>query len=56
MVNALTKLSRDNLEYEKYRFVIAEQKRKMEAALVKAQSGGLTPEIIHTMEEVLDLF
>jgi hypothetical protein len=56
VVNALTKLSRDNLEYEKYRFLVAEQKRKMEAALVKAQSGGLTPETIHAMEEVLDLF
>jgi hypothetical protein len=53
VVNALTKLSRDNLEYEKYRFLVAQQKRKIEAQLTKAQTGGLSPQLV---EEALNLF
>jgi len=55
VVNALTKLSRDNLEYEHYRFRVAQQKARIEAELNRASGGGLTQETIRQIEAALHL-
>lgn len=56
VVNALTKLSSDNLEYEKYRFLVAGQKRKIQKELNQArQDGGLSPQVMDALEQALGL-
>ncbi len=55
VVNALTKLSKSSLEYDKYRDVVAEQKRKIEGEVGKLKASGLTPENIAKIEEALNL-
>jgi hypothetical protein len=56
VVNALTKLSRDNLEYERYRYKVAEEKRKIQAELTKTGDAGLSPETIQKIQQALNSF
>lgn len=52
VVSALARISKEALGFEKYRQVVAEQKRKIEDALNNAKTkGGLTPETLATIEQ-----
>lgn len=52
VVSALARISKEALGFEKYRQIVAEQKRKIEDALNSAKTkGGLTPETLATIEQ-----
>lgn len=52
VVNSLAKLSKGALDMEKYRDLVAAQKRKIEEACAAAKSkGGLTKETLATIEQ-----
>ena len=51
IVSALARISKEALGFEKFKQVVAEQKRKIEAALSSAKKGGLTPETLATIEQ-----
>lgn len=52
VVRALSGITKEAREFEKYREFVAEQKRKIEAALGLAKGkGGLTPETLQQIEE-----
>jgi hypothetical protein len=57
IVNALSKLSESALDVEKFKANIAEQKRKIELELGRANTagGGLTPETLGKIKEALNL-
>ncbi len=55
VVNALSKLSKTGLEFDKYKDLVTESRRKIEAELGKVKNGGLTPEAISKMQEALNL-
>lgn len=51
IVNSLAKLSKGALDQQKYRDLVAEQKRKIEAALSTAKKGGITKETLAEIEQ-----
>jgi hypothetical protein len=52
VVSALARISKEALGFEKYRQLVAEQKRKIEDALNTAKTkGGLTPDTLATIEQ-----
>jgi hypothetical protein len=52
LVSALARISKEALGFEKYRELVAEQKRKINEALNSAKSkGGLTAETLQTIEQ-----
>lgn len=52
IVSALARISKEALGFEKFKQVVAEQKRKIEGALALAKNkGGLTPETLATIEQ-----
>lgn len=52
VVTALARISKEALGFEKFKQVVAEQKKKIEDALNTAKSkGGLTPETLATIEQ-----
>ena len=52
VVSALARISKEALGFEKYRQLVAEQKRKIEDALNTAKAkGGLTPDTLATIEQ-----
>lgn len=52
IVSALARISKEALGFEKFKQVVAEQKRKIEGALAAAKNkGGLTPETLATIEQ-----
>jgi len=55
VVNALTKLSRDNLEYERYRYKVAEQKQKIQTELTNADSAEVSCETMEKIRQALSL-
>lgn len=56
LVTALSKLSKNGLDYAKYRDRVAEQKRKMTAEISRAkQEGGLSAETLARIESALNL-
>jgi len=53
LVTALRRLSRDNLAYEKYRRLVAEQKQRLQNELAQAKTRGFTPEILEKLKTML---
>lgn len=52
IVSALARISKEALGFEKYRELVAEQKRKINEALNTAKSkGGITPDTLATIEQ-----
>ena len=51
IVGALAKISKEALGFEKFKQIVLEQKRKIEAALSTAKRSGLTPETLATIEQ-----
>jgi hypothetical protein len=52
VVSALARISKEALGFEKYRELVAEQKRKINEALSAAKGkGGITPETLQTIEQ-----
>lgn len=52
IVSALARISKEALGFEKYRELVAEQKRKINDALNAAKGkGGITPETLQTIEQ-----
>lgn len=51
IVGALAKISKEALGFEKFKQLVLEQKRKIEAALNTAKKSGLTPETLATIEQ-----
>lgn len=52
VVSALARISKEALGFEKYRELVAEQKRKITEALSAAKGkGGITPETLQTIEQ-----
>ena len=52
IVSALARISKEALGFEKFKQLVAEQKRKIEGALALAKNkGGLTPETLQTIEQ-----
>jgi hypothetical protein len=52
IVSALARISKEALGFEKYRELVAEQKRKINEALSAAKGkGGITPETLQTIEQ-----
>lgn len=52
VVSALARISKEALGFEKYRQIVAEQKRKIEDALNLAKTkGGLTPDTLQQIEQ-----
>lgn len=56
VVSALARISKEALGFEKYRELVADQKRKIEAALTEGKSkGGITPETLEKIQRELQL-
>ncbi len=56
IVNSLAKLSKGALDMQKYKDLVQEQKRKIEAALNEGKTkGGITPETLSKIEQELKL-
>lgn len=52
LVSSLARISKEALGFEKYRELVAEQKRKINEALSAAKGkGGITPETLQTIEQ-----